>query len=44
MGALGPPGAARALEMLRDELDNCMALLGAPALAALDRSFVRLRK
>jgi L-lactate dehydrogenase (cytochrome) len=44
MGALGPPGAARAFEMLRDELDNCMALLGAPALAALDRSFVRLRK
>jgi L-lactate dehydrogenase (cytochrome) len=44
MGALGPPGAARALELLRDELDNCMALLGAPSVAALDRSFVRPRK
>jgi L-lactate dehydrogenase (cytochrome) len=44
MGALGPPGARRVLELLRDELDNCMALLGAPSVAALDRSFVRPRK
>ena len=43
LGAIGPPGAARALEMLRDELDNCMALLGAPSIAALDSSFVRRR-
>jgi L-lactate dehydrogenase (cytochrome) len=43
MGALGPAGAARSLEILRDELDNCMALLGAPSVAALDSSFVRRR-
>jgi isopentenyl diphosphate isomerase/L-lactate dehydrogenase-like FMN-dependent dehydrogenase len=43
MGALGPAGAARTLEILRDELDNCMALLGAPSPAALDSSFVRRR-
>ena len=43
LGALGPTGAARALEILRDELDNCMALLGAPSVAALDSSFVRRR-
>jgi len=43
LGALGPAGAARALEMLRDELDNCMALLGVPSVAALDSSFVRRR-
>jgi hypothetical protein len=29
--------------MLRDELDNRMALLGAPSAAALDSSFVRRR-
>jgi len=43
MGALGPPGAARALEILRAELDNTLALLGAPSPAALDSSFVRRR-
>jgi L-lactate dehydrogenase (cytochrome) len=43
MGALGPAGAARALEILRDELDNCMALLGAPSPTELDASFVRRR-
>jgi isopentenyl diphosphate isomerase/L-lactate dehydrogenase-like FMN-dependent dehydrogenase len=44
MGALGPAGASRVLEILRDELDNCMALLGAPSPAALDASFVRRRE
>jgi L-lactate dehydrogenase (cytochrome) len=44
MGALGPGGAAKALGILRDELDNCMALLGAPSVAALDASFVRCRE
>jgi L-lactate dehydrogenase (cytochrome) len=43
LAALGPGGAARALEILRDELDNCMALAGAPSVAALDSSFVRRR-
>jgi isopentenyl diphosphate isomerase/L-lactate dehydrogenase-like FMN-dependent dehydrogenase len=43
MGALGSEGAAKALEILRDELDNCMALLGAPSVAALDSAFVRRR-
>lgn len=42
LGALGPGGALRAIEILRDELDNCMALLGVPSVGALDRSFVRL--
>jgi L-lactate dehydrogenase (cytochrome) len=44
LGALGPGGALRALEILREELDNCMALLGAPSIGALDRSFVRMRR
>jgi hypothetical protein len=35
--------AARALEILRDELDNCMALAGALPPAALNSSFVRRR-
>jgi L-lactate dehydrogenase (cytochrome) len=43
LAALGPLGAARALEILRDELDNCMALAGAPSVTALDSSFVRRR-
>jgi L-lactate dehydrogenase (cytochrome) len=43
LAALGPVGAARALAILRDELDNCMALVGAPSAAALDSSFVRRR-
>jgi L-lactate dehydrogenase (cytochrome) len=42
LGALGPRGAGVAIEMLRSELDNALALVGAPSVAALDRSFVRV--
>jgi isopentenyl diphosphate isomerase/L-lactate dehydrogenase-like FMN-dependent dehydrogenase len=36
----GEAGAARALWILRQELERAMALLGAPTLAALDPSMV----
>lgn len=39
----GEAGAARVLVILRDELERAMALLGAPAVADLDRSMVVLR-
>ena len=36
LAALGPRGAEHALTILRDELDHCLALLGVPAVRALD--------
>jgi L-lactate dehydrogenase (cytochrome) len=43
LGALGASGAQFALELLRDELDNAMALVGAPSVAALNPTFLRER-
>jgi (S)-mandelate dehydrogenase len=39
----GQPGAERALELLRCELDRCLALLGCPRVDALGPAFVRGR-
>lgn len=41
VAAGGAPGARRALEILRTEYDRCLALLGCPSTAALDRAYVR---
>lgn len=37
----GKPGAARALEILRDEISTSMAMLGVNSMAELDRSILR---
>jgi isopentenyl diphosphate isomerase/L-lactate dehydrogenase-like FMN-dependent dehydrogenase len=36
----GEAGAARAIEIYRDEIDRLMALIGCPGLGALDASFL----
>lgn len=36
----GQDGVAQALGILRDELDRCLALIGCPRVADLDRSYV----
>lgn len=36
----GEAGAARAIEIYRDEIDRLLALIGCPGVAALDRSFI----
>jgi isopentenyl diphosphate isomerase/L-lactate dehydrogenase-like FMN-dependent dehydrogenase len=36
----GEAGAARAIEIYRDEIDRILALLGCPGVAALDRSYL----
>jgi isopentenyl diphosphate isomerase/L-lactate dehydrogenase-like FMN-dependent dehydrogenase len=36
----GQPGAARALEIYRDELDRLLALIGCPGVEHLDRSYL----
>ena len=41
LAAAGERGAARVLEMLRDELALSMALAGCPSLSAIERSLVR---
>jgi len=38
--AAGEAGAARAIEILRADLDRTLKLLGCPSIAALDRSYV----
>lgn len=43
VAADGERGAALAIEILQREIDRCLALLGRPTLADLDRSAVRLR-
>ena len=42
VAAHGEPGAARAIEILREEVGRVMALLGANAVAELDRRFLHL--
>ena len=41
VAADGERGAARAIEILQTEIDRCLALIGRPTLADLDRSAVR---
>jgi glycolate oxidase len=40
LAAAGAPGVVRVLEILEDEMHECMGLLGVTSLAALDRSYV----
>jgi (S)-mandelate dehydrogenase len=40
VGAAGPTGAARVLEILAEELDRCLALVGCPLAARLNATWV----
>jgi len=40
LGAAGPPGVTRALEILKSDVERTLRLLGCPSVAALDRSYV----
>ena len=40
LAAAGQAGVARALEILREDLNRTLRLLGCPALKALDRSYI----
>jgi L-lactate dehydrogenase (cytochrome) len=40
LAAAGPPGVARALQILRADVERTIRLLGCPSIAALDRSYV----
>jgi len=40
LGAAGQAGVARALEILKSDVERTLRLLGCPSVAALDRSYV----
>jgi L-lactate dehydrogenase (cytochrome) len=40
LGAAGRPGVARAIEILRADIERTLALLGAPGIGALDETLV----
>ena len=40
LGAAGKPGAAKAIQILRDGVERSLKLLGCPGLHALDRSYI----
>jgi len=42
LAAAGEAGVARAIEILRVDLDRALRLLGCPSIAALDRSYVNI--
>lgn len=42
LAAGGPAGVARAIEMLRSEMERTLRLLGCPSISALDRSYVNV--
>jgi 4-hydroxymandelate oxidase len=42
LAASGPAGATAVLELLRDQLEECMMLAGRPAIGSLDRSAVEV--
>ncbi len=44
LAAAGEAGVARAIEILRTDLDRTLKLLGCPSVAALDRSYVNIPK
>jgi isopentenyl diphosphate isomerase/L-lactate dehydrogenase-like FMN-dependent dehydrogenase len=44
LAAAGEAGVARAIEILRTDLERSLRLLGCPSLAALDRSYVNVPK
>ena len=41
LAAAGQPGVERALEILRDEIDITLALLGRPTLSEIDRGILQ---
>jgi isopentenyl diphosphate isomerase/L-lactate dehydrogenase-like FMN-dependent dehydrogenase len=44
LAAAGEAGVARAIEILRADLDRTLRLLGCPSIASLDRSYVHVPK
>jgi L-lactate dehydrogenase (cytochrome) len=40
LAAAGQPGVARAIEILRSDMERTLRLLGCPSIAALDRSYI----
>jgi L-lactate dehydrogenase (cytochrome) len=42
LAAGGPAGVARALEILRSDVERTLRLLGCPSIAALDRSYIEV--
>ena len=40
LGAVGEAGVTRAIEILRDDIDRTLRLLGCASIASLDRSYV----
>src|SRR5580698_4376960 len=42
LAAAGPAGVARALEILRSDVERTLRLLGCPSVAALDRSYIEV--
>jgi isopentenyl diphosphate isomerase/L-lactate dehydrogenase-like FMN-dependent dehydrogenase len=40
LGAAGPAGVARAIEILRDDFERTIRLLGCPSVEKLDRSYI----
>jgi L-lactate dehydrogenase (cytochrome) len=42
LAAGGPAGVARALEILRSDIERTLRLLGCPSIAALDRSYIEV--
>jgi isopentenyl diphosphate isomerase/L-lactate dehydrogenase-like FMN-dependent dehydrogenase len=42
LAAAGPAGVARALEILRSDVERTVRLLGCPSVAALDRSYIEV--
>lgn len=42
LGAAGPAGVAKALEILRADVERTVRLLGCPSISALDRSYVEV--
>jgi len=44
LAASGEAGIARAIEILRADLERTLRLLGCPSIAALDRSYVNVPK
>ena len=42
LAAGGPAGVARAIEMLRSEMERTLKLLGCPSISSLDRSYVNV--
>jgi isopentenyl diphosphate isomerase/L-lactate dehydrogenase-like FMN-dependent dehydrogenase len=44
LAAAGEAGVARAIEILRTDVDRTLRLLGCPSIAALDRSYVNVPK